>query len=258
MSYHHKYYTRLPEEKQNCDESDYRDENYYRDATYYPYYHDHEKSQRRNSDEQGCTCDGENHPKDNNRSSRNVSEKRALYQNNSGHFRQIVSNCPKVLHEEPNEICKKDGKRYNSSISSSRQISSSVGLQSPPKVSHSGGRCYGNLLPQLERRDCASEERDCENLPRYPLQVRQHRKELSLYALEEICKKNLLMAHYQVVGDPSLNIHRFRLPEEFHPYLRYLVAQCERRAKSKPNGWHTELYSLTKQDMALRDVSHKS
>lgn len=259
MSYQRKYYTRLPKEKKNWDESDCRDENYYRDATYY---HDHKKGQRRNSDEErfysDATYNDENHLKDKTKSSRKVSERRALYENNLGYFRHTISNCPKVLHEEPKEIGTKDSKRCNSSILSSRQILASVGLQSPPKVHHSGIRYYGNLLPQLERRDCDSEERDCESLPRYPLQARQHRKQLSLCALEDICKKNLLMAHYKAVGDPSFNIHRFRLPEEFHPYLRYLVAQCERRAKSKPNGWHTELYSLTKQDIALRDVSHKS
>jgi hypothetical protein len=63
--------------------------------------------------------------------------------------------------------------------------------------------------------------------------------------------------HYcETVGNPTLNIHRFRLPSQFLSTLDYVVNGCESHAQSLPNGWHTDLYSLTKQDIALRDIPH--
>jgi len=58
----------------------------------------------------------------------------------------------------------------------------------------------------------------------------------------------------ETVGNPSFNIHRLRLPPQFLPILEYIVNGCERYAQTLPQGWNTDLYSLTKQDIALRDI----
>ncbi|KAL3770295.1 hypothetical protein ACHAW5_000674 [Stephanodiscus triporus] len=84
---------------------------------------------------------------------------------------------------------------------------------------------------------------------------------------------------YGIVGHPSLKIYRFQLPGNLHPLLDHIVEGCANYANSLPSGWRTVthwlfyillfislsvfrtksllrtyLYSLTKQDVALRDV----
>ena len=59
-----------------------------------------------------------------------------------------------------------------------------------------------------------------------------------------------------MVGHPSLRIHRLHLPRTMLHLLYSIVLGCEAYAATQPHGWHTELYSLTKQDMALREIPH--
>jgi hypothetical protein len=59
---------------------------------------------------------------------------------------------------------------------------------------------------------------------------------------------------YERIGDPSLRVFRLRLPRELASRLDGIIAHSERHAQALPGGWKTDLYSLTKQDMALRDI----
>jgi hypothetical protein len=59
-----------------------------------------------------------------------------------------------------------------------------------------------------------------------------------------------------MVGNPSLCIHRIRLPSELLHILDQIVMSCEGYASTRPSGWITELYSLTKQDIALKEIPH--
>jgi hypothetical protein len=62
--------------------------------------------------------------------------------------------------------------------------------------------------------------------------------------------------YHQVIGDPALKIFRVRLPPHLLHLLDDIVLGCEAHAATLPKGWITELYSLTKQDMALRRIPH--
>ena len=57
-----------------------------------------------------------------------------------------------------------------------------------------------------------------------------------------------------VVGHPSFQIYRIRLPNHLLHLLDEIVWGCERHAATLGNGWRTNLYSLTRQDIALRDT----
>ena len=59
---------------------------------------------------------------------------------------------------------------------------------------------------------------------------------------------------YRSVGDPALRIYRIYLPPQLIQLLDEIVGSCERHAATLPKGWYTDLYSLTKQDIALRDI----
>ena len=121
-----------------------------------------------------------------------------------------------------------------------------------------------------------SEERDCLGSSRLPLQTRLNKEQHLKQSLHHQTK---LYSH-RMVGDASLDIHRLRLPSHLcpllehsecsclfiylsHPWLRLLnyetfivsvIDQCELYAKNQPHGWLTELYSLTRQDLALPDI----
>ena len=56
------------------------------------------------------------------------------------------------------------------------------------------------------------------------------------------------------IGHPSLNIYKFHLPPHLLHLLDYIVNGCNQYAATLPGGWITYLYSLTKQDIAIRDV----
>jgi hypothetical protein len=59
-----------------------------------------------------------------------------------------------------------------------------------------------------------------------------------------------------VIGDPKLQIYRIRLPTHFIAVLDGIVLGSDAFAATLPKGWMTELYSLTKQDIALRKIPH--
>lgn len=57
-----------------------------------------------------------------------------------------------------------------------------------------------------------------------------------------------------VIGHPSLKIFKFKLPPHLLHLLDHIVNGCDEYASTLPGGWMTYLYSLTKQDIAVRDV----
>ncbi len=57
-----------------------------------------------------------------------------------------------------------------------------------------------------------------------------------------------------VIGHPSLKIYKFQLPPHLLHLLDHIVNGCDDYASTLPGGWMTYLYSLTKQDIAVRDV----
>ena len=60
---------------------------------------------------------------------------------------------------------------------------------------------------------------------------------------------------YERIGDPSLCIFKLQLPHELVERLDGIVALSEEYAQTcLKHGWKTELYSLTKQDLALREI----
>ena len=63
-----------------------------------------------------------------------------------------------------------------------------------------------------------------------------------------------LPLRYECIGDPALKIFRLALPRELVGRLDGIIALSERFAQGLAGGWKTELYSLTKQDLALRDI----
>jgi len=60
--------------------------------------------------------------------------------------------------------------------------------------------------------------------------------------------------HVQSLGPPHLQIFRVSLPIHLRAKLPPIVSACEQYAASTRNGWETNLYSLTKQDIPLSDV----
>jgi hypothetical protein len=58
----------------------------------------------------------------------------------------------------------------------------------------------------------------------------------------------------EAVGDKSFKIYRVRLPPCLLPLLDTMVVHAEAYAATRPDGWRTDLYSLTKQDLALMDI----
>ncbi len=59
---------------------------------------------------------------------------------------------------------------------------------------------------------------------------------------------------FSIIGHPSLQIYRFQLPYHLLHLLDYIVEECQSFVSKTSTGWLTYLYSLTKQDIALRDI----
>ena len=60
---------------------------------------------------------------------------------------------------------------------------------------------------------------------------------------------------YGRIGDPSLGIFKMRLPEVMIDTLDDVIALAEHHVATRCHGsWNTELYSLTRQDMAMRQI----
>ena len=123
-----------------------------------------------------------------------------------------------------------------------------------------------------------SEERDdCLGSSRLPVQTRLYTNE---HELKQSLRDQTKLYSHRLVGDASLDIHRLRLPSHLCPLLEHstcvyltdiddflfrllihetscslsVIDQCEIYAKNQPHGWLTELYSLTRQDLALPDI----
>jgi hypothetical protein len=58
----------------------------------------------------------------------------------------------------------------------------------------------------------------------------------------------------EVIGSPSLRIFRLRLPPDQLERLERIIDGCEAHAKKRATGWRTDLYSLTRQDLALTEI----
>ena len=58
----------------------------------------------------------------------------------------------------------------------------------------------------------------------------------------------------EVIGHPSLRIYKLRLPFSLVLLLDQIIDGCESHASCSPSGWRTDLYSLTRQDIALMDA----
>lgn len=60
---------------------------------------------------------------------------------------------------------------------------------------------------------------------------------------------------FEYVGHPSLRVFRVKLPRHLvDGPLDAIVRAAEKHAESLPSGWRTELYSLTKCDIACKDI----
>lgn len=71
---------------------------------------------------------------------------------------------------------------------------------------------------------------------------------------KSISTSPIFMPRYDIIGHPSLRIYKFKLPTNLLHLLDYIVKSCNSHALSLQRGWATYLYSLTKQDIAVRDV----
>jgi hypothetical protein len=60
---------------------------------------------------------------------------------------------------------------------------------------------------------------------------------------------------FERVGSAHLKVFRVKLPSHhIEGRLSTIIDQAERHAKTLAGGWKTDLYSLTKCDMACRDI----
>lgn len=64
----------------------------------------------------------------------------------------------------------------------------------------------------------------------------------------------VFMPSYIIIGHPTLKIYKFKLPSNLLHLLDFIVNSCNKHAGSLRSGWATYLYSLTKQDIAIRDI----
>ena len=61
---------------------------------------------------------------------------------------------------------------------------------------------------------------------------------------------------FEQVGNPQLNVFRVKLPPSLveGQYLSNIIHHAEQHANTLKGGWKTDLYSLTKCDMACKDI----
>jgi hypothetical protein len=64
----------------------------------------------------------------------------------------------------------------------------------------------------------------------------------------------LLLESVEPIGPPSAQVYKVRLPPQLQTLLDPLIAVAEAHAMSRKGGWSSELFSLTKQDMAVADI----
>lgn len=167
-----------------------------------------------------------------------------------------------VRHEDTRD-CSYDSYLQRSEYCSSHR-------DQPPKFDFSDVCCYMNGIdqhlispPRLPRsrssRNTSSSGADHDwrtlgDVPQsFPVQTRHSRTNGVKY---ETWKPMVPIYDHSYVGQPRYGIHRLRLPNQFLPILDQIVAGCELYAKGLPKGWSTDLYSLTKQDIALTKIPH--
>jgi len=71
---------------------------------------------------------------------------------------------------------------------------------------------------------------------------------------EQVAIQEDTLPSFTTIGHPSLKIYKFCLPPHLLHLLDEIVDGCSEHADSLSTGWRTFLYSLTKQDIALRDI----
>ena len=59
---------------------------------------------------------------------------------------------------------------------------------------------------------------------------------------------------FERVGNPQLNVFRVKLPTNLMEGLTAIIDDAEKYALQLQSGWKTDLYSLTKCDMACKDI----
>ncbi|EJK70675.1 hypothetical protein THAOC_07946, partial [Thalassiosira oceanica] len=86
-----------------------------------------------------------------------------------------------------------------------------------------------------------------DRLDDYPTQARRVSQQvLPIRIASEVPKYTVIDAH--------LKIFKLTLPRHYLPLLGFILQGCIGHAEKSSCGWMTYLYSLTKQDIALRDV----
>ena len=58
----------------------------------------------------------------------------------------------------------------------------------------------------------------------------------------------------EIIGPPNLRIYKARLPSNLTHVLDELIERAESHAASLPSGWKTNLFSLTRRDIAVKDI----
>ena len=124
------------------------------------------------------------------------------------------------------------------------------GINPPPDIPRRGFKSLFNNESALNV-DYTEERDSQEQQSRFPPQARHH-----VPSTAQTAKVSLPLYHHEIVGHPSLNLHRLRLPSHLMPLLDTIVRDCEKYTASLTRGWKTDLYSLTKQDIALREIPH--
>jgi hypothetical protein len=147
------------------------------------------------------------------------------------------TSCPRFHHEQLNGVSDENHPE----------------LVSPPRIiRYSSGGCDGRIRIPFFR---SVEEEAIRNgsFQTFPVQARYYNTDPQKISLS----RSLINFNYhEVIGHPSLNIHRLRLPLEYHSLLEQIVFGCEKYAQTQETGWFTNLYSLTKQDIALREIPY--
>jgi len=184
-------------------------------------------------------------------------------------IRQTVSNH---IHEEPpkkihlRSDCSNGGACHNSPIRyNSRFHQSSNIIPSPPNIQRyhlmQDMNICGNQpkSPTLRLENIPLPHFNTSNaeggtIAAYPWQTNNSRSHIRKFPYSSSVIEDL--NNNDIIGHPSLQIRRFRLPPHLLKVLDRIVSQCEQYAATQPGGWKTELYSLTKQDIALRAAPH--
>jgi hypothetical protein len=122
---------------------------------------------------------------------------------------------------------------------------------------------FGNIHPRTPVRPPLAHRQDALISPPMPQRVtqQQQQKQFRQPALPyPVQYRRGPVAHnnntgsLSMVGNPNLGIYRIRLPLHLLHLLDQVVLGCEAHASTLATGWRTALYSLTKQDIALRQV----